>query len=387
MKILFLAPQPFFEARGTPINVRRFVTALSELGHEVDLLCFPGGANVKIPNVNIKRVLKIPGMPKAPIGPSKVKIIYDALMAPHALGLRTVKKYDVIHAVEEAAFIAHVIKKITGTRYIYDMDSHISDQLKYSGFVKNERALKFIENWEASVMREASGIVTVCRYLTDVAKRYVPENKITQIEDIPIDLPAAPSGITPQTLREKLGIPAGAPVALYTGNLEKYQGIDLLMAAAPEVIRETPELKIVIVGGDDGDVEAYRVCARSQGIEANMIFTGAKPMNWMAPLQDMADILLSPRLEGTNTPLKIYTYLESGKPIVATDLPTHTQLLNPGVAVLAKPEKMEYARALLLLLKDKALRQRLGAAGKRFVEENYNYETFKAKVAAAYRDL
>ncbi|MGK7344947.1 MAG: glycosyltransferase family 4 protein [Candidatus Nitrospinota bacterium M3_3B_026] len=384
MKILFLAPQPFFEPRGTPINVRRFLTALSELGHEVDVLCFPGGADVKIPNVNIKRVLKIPGAPKPPIGPSRVKIIYDMLMAPHALALRMFKKYDVIHAVEEAGFIAWTIKKLTGTPYIYDMDSHISDQLQYSGFLKNRRAINFIEKWETAVMLDAARIVTVCQYLTDVARRYVDIEKIAQIEDIPIDLPAPPPGITAQSLREKLNIPRAAPVALYTGNLEKYQGIDLVMAAAPEILREAPDVRFVIVGGDEKDVATYRACAVSQGIEASMIFTGAKPMGWMRPLQDMADVLLSPRLEGTNTPLKIYTYLQSGKPIAATDLPTHTQILSSAVAVLAKPEKMEYARAVLLLLKDRTLRERLGAAGKRLVDENYNYDRFRDKVAAAY---
>jgi len=387
MKILFLAPQPFFEPRGTPINVKRFVTALSDLGHEVDLLVYPHGSDVKIPNVNIKRVVKIPGLPKAPIGASKVKIVYDALMAPHALGLRMMRRYDVIHAVEDAAFIAWAINKITGAPYIYDMDSSISDQLRYSGFLKNGRVLNWIEGWESAVMRDASKIITVCRYLTDVAKRYVDENKIAQIEDIPIDLPAAPAGLTSEAVREKLGVPQDAPVVLYTGNLEKYQGMDLVMAAAPDVVAEFPSVRFVIVGGDDGDVNAYRVRARSQGVDGNMIFTGLKPMSWMRPLQEMADILLSPRLEGTNTPLKIYTYLESGKPIVATDLPTHTQLLTPEVAVLAKPEKMEYARAILLLLRNRDLREEIGGRGRRFVESNHNYEVFKAKVADVYREL
>ncbi len=73
MKILFIAPQPFFEVRGTPINVKLLVTALSELGHSVDLLVYPHGEYVSIPNVTVKRVAKIPGLGKAPIGPSKAK--------------------------------------------------------------------------------------------------------------------------------------------------------------------------------------------------------------------------------------------------------------------------------------------------------------------------
>ena len=55
-------------------------------------------------------------------------------------------------------------------------------------------------------------------------------------------------------------------------------------------------------------------------------------------MSQACDILVSPRIRGTNTPLKIYSYLRSGKPIVATDLLTHTQVLSPDVARLVAPD-------------------------------------------------
>ena len=60
MKILMIAPQPFFEPRGTPISVYQRVNALSKLGHEVDLVTYHLGSTPDIPNVNVHRTMKVP---------------------------------------------------------------------------------------------------------------------------------------------------------------------------------------------------------------------------------------------------------------------------------------------------------------------------------------
>ena len=73
-------------------------------------------------------------------------------------------------------------------------------------------------------------------------------------------------------------------------------------------------------------------------------------------------MLASPRIRGTNTPLKIYSYLRSGKPIVATNLITHTQVLTPDIALLVEPEAEAFAAGLARLIDDPAAR----APGLRF---------------------
>ncbi|MBI5814121.1 MAG: glycosyltransferase family 4 protein [Nitrospinae bacterium] len=384
MRILFLAPQPFFEERGTPFNVRLMLMALSELGHTVDILAFPHGADVAIPNVSIHRVWQTPGLGKAPIGPSKTKIAYDALMMAKATMMAFTNKYDVVHAVEESVFIARLLKMFFGIPYVYDMDSHMSDQLKYSGFFKDGPLLSAFGKMETDALKKASSVITVCKYLTDAAAKYVDPSIIHQIEDIPLDSPPPPQGITVETVRRDIHIPENAPIAVYTGNLEKYQGIDLLLESAAEVATVMPEARFVIVGGDAASIAKYTSAARVLGIGRNVIFTGPKPVELMALYYQMADVLLSPRIEGTNTPLKIYTYLKTGKPVAATDLPVHTQALTRQIAVLARPEKVEYASAILLLLKSKELREEIGGRGKEFVERNFNYDVFKRKTAEAY---
>ena len=69
------------------------------------------------------------------------------------------------------------------------------------------------------------------------------------------------------------------------------------------------------------------------GLSKFFRFTGIRPPSEVRTAVHLCDILVSPRTSGTNTPLKIYSYLRSGKPIVATNLYTHTQVLNEEVSV------------------------------------------------------
>ena len=80
MKILLLAPQPFYQLRGTPIAVRLLAEVLGKCGHRITLLTYHEGEDVDIPNVSIRRISKIPFVSKIPPGPSAKKIFCDLLL-------------------------------------------------------------------------------------------------------------------------------------------------------------------------------------------------------------------------------------------------------------------------------------------------------------------
>ena len=77
MKILMIAPEPFFEPRGTPFSEYFRIKALSELGHEVDLVTYPIGKMSKFPKLRIFRSLKVPFISKVKVGPSLAKLPLD----------------------------------------------------------------------------------------------------------------------------------------------------------------------------------------------------------------------------------------------------------------------------------------------------------------------
>jgi glycosyltransferase involved in cell wall biosynthesis len=139
---------------------------------------------------------------------------------------------------------------------------------------------------------------------------------------------------------------------------------------------------LALVGATGSDrKEMSRTCA-SLGISERVAF-----VNRVAPGQvplyiAAADVLVSPRLSGTNTPLKIYSFLKSGKPLVATRLWTHTQVLDEKVAVLVEPSAETLAQGLSFALFDRAARKRALAA-KTKADREYTYPVYLRKISQA----
>ena len=140
----------------------------------------------------------------------------------------------------------------------------------------------------------------------------------------------------------------------------------------------------MLVGGKPEQVVHWQREAIRLGVAECVHFAGTVPLGESRAYLEAADILVSPRTEGTSVPLKVYTYLESGKPIVATNLPAHTLVLGEDTAVLVEPRKEAFAEGILRLAGDPALRQRLGEQGRRVAAEKYGLEAYLARLRRAY---
>ena len=97
-----------------------------------------------------------------------------------------------------------------------------------------------------------------------------------------------------------------------------------------------------------------------------------------------ADILLSPRTKGENTPMKIYSYLDSGKPVLATRIKSHTQVMNASCSMLVNPIPDSMAIGFTELIRDPNLRHRLGKAGKALVQKKYSRNVYRKKLLDFY---
>lgn len=381
LRILVLAPQPFFQNRGTPIATKLMVEELADLGHEVHLLVFAEGEEIEIPGVTIHRCPRIPGVHNIPPSISWKKIVCDEGMFFKAISLQRKYSFDVLHAGEEAVFMAQVLKIILKVPFIYDMDSSLPIQLVDKlHFLAPIRRL--LEMFERSAIRSSIGVVAVCRALEDIATQYAPDKNVVRLEDISL-LDDCKEG--DELLRETYDIEG--PIMLYVGNLERYQGIDLLLESFQVALSQGCAGNVVIIGGNDSSIATYREKAERLGITRKTWFCGPRPIELLGHYLSQADILLSPRIQGNNTPMKLYSYLDSGKAVLATDLPTHTQVLNSEISYLAPPHTGEMAEGMVRLLADGELRQSLGAAGKKVARENYSRAAFHKKLEAFYSGI
>ena len=382
MRILLLAPQPFFQARGTPIAVRLVLEFLSARGHQVDVLTYHEGSEVEISNCRIVRIPRLPGVRNIPPGFSLKKVLCDAMMLVSCARLMRRTRYDLVHAVEESAFIAAALQPFAGVPYVYDMDSSLAEQL-IDAFPALRLVGPVLRRCEAVAVRRSVGVLTVCAALQDIARAHAPNTPVGRVEDTTLLAPENGANgakhLPPET--------DGAPVAMYVGNLEHYQGIDLLLEGFRHTLEQMKQARLVIVGGRKDDIDRYGQRASALGIRQAVHFLGPKPVSELADLLREADVLVSPRLKGTNTPMKIYSYLDSGTAVLATRLRTHTQVLDERTAYLVDPEPLAFGTGLAALLKDDSLREGLAARAKDHARREFTPEAAARKLAAFYSSI
>ena len=183
-------------------------------------------------------------------------------------------------------------------------------------------------------------------------------------------------------LREKFSV-KGA-LLMYVGNLESYQGIDLLLESFAIALKEVPTAHLVVIGGAPDDVCAYRLKAGSRRLNHRVHFIGPRPISQLSQYLEQADIVVSPRTQGNNTPMKLYSYLDSGKALLATNLTTHTQVLNERIACIAEPRAAAFAAGMVQLIANPLLRQKLGVAAQQYIAREHTYEAFSQKLTGLY---
>ncbi len=383
VKILMLLPQPFFEPRGTSFSSLHRLRTLADMGHRVDLLTYPFGQDIAHPNVRIVRIPRLPFIRGARVGPSKEKLLLDLVwMIPYSVRMVVSTRYDLIHSHEEACFWGAALAQWRGIPHLYDMHSSLPQQLLNFKFTTSRLALGFFRWAEKKTLRSARGVIAICPELANHATALAPHTPIAVIENVlELEPPADVLPAAPETLRRQYHL-HGRKVVLYTGTFEPYQGIELLIRAARQVVTQMPKTSFVLVGGRPEQVACYRQLAEELGVGPHCVFVGAVPPERIRDFYAVADVLVSPRFEGNNTPLKIYSYLRSGIPIVATDHVTHTQVLNDRVAILTAIDASSLAEGIVRVLADPSLARRIATAAQKLAAEKYSPAVYHAKLRA-----
>jgi glycosyltransferase involved in cell wall biosynthesis len=292
-------------------------------------------------------------------------------------------RYDVVHAVEEAAHLVAPFARLLRVPLVMDVDSSIPDQLRYSGFATRGPVLWLAEALERHALAHSAAVVTVCASLTEGVKGRAGDAPVFQIEDPPlVDRTTLPEGDAVATLRRELGL-TDRPVVLYSGNFEAYQGVELLLDASVQV----PGAQLLFMGGEPGEVGALCDRARTLGTHERCFFSGKRPPSELPAFLALADVLVSPRSKGENTPFKVFTYLASGKPLVATRIPSHTQLLDDATAFLVDPTAEGLAAGIRAALENPDDARARAEGGYALIQREYSADRHRQKVATAYAEV
>jgi glycosyltransferase involved in cell wall biosynthesis len=383
VRILMIAPEPFFEPRGTPFSEFHRIRALTALGHEIDLATYPFGEDVSLPGLRVFRSLRPPFLRRVKVGPSLAKIPLDALLTLTVVRRVLACRYDAVHSHEEGGLIGAALAMLLRIPHLYDMHSSLPQQLSNFAFSRSRLMKRLFHQIERFMIRRSRVVIVICPALEDTVRAIGPQAHTIVIENAPGSMTDRATPAEAWAVRRSLGIAAETPIIVYTGTFEAYQGLDLLFDAVAAVTKERPDARLVLAGGQPDQIERAKAQARAASADAFTIFAGERPAAEIPAYLLAADVLVSPRSRGTNTPLKIYQYLRSGKPIVATRLETHTQVLNDDTAILTGPTAAEFARGILMVLNDRDRAESVGRRARELAETKYTEQAYMDRTREA----
>jgi len=383
VRILMVSPHPVYSPRGTPISVLNRCRALAELGHEVDLVTYPIGEDVPVLGLKYLRA-RVPGIKTVAVGLSWRKVPLDLAVfakASWAIVMHR-RRYQVLHTHEEAGILG-LLARAVRVPHVYDMGNELAVVARNYGLGDRHPITMLAVRAERRIVRSSDVVIAHFPTIRTSVSAWAPAVPVEVVFNVPLE-PGPDAKVT--SLFRSQWSPDGRPVVLYTGTLERYQGLEELVEAMADPAVRAAKPRLVIVGGSQKQVEALRSRAEARGLSGSAIFTGTIPQRQVPSALGAADILVSPRSSGTNTPLKLFAYLKSGRPVLATRIASHTQVIDERTALLVDPGPKKLACGLAQLLGDEALRHRL-SANALVLAGQYSPAAFVAGVARAYGHL
>jgi glycosyltransferase involved in cell wall biosynthesis len=373
-RVLIVAPQPYFEERGTPIAISYVLKALSELNYTVDLLAFPVGQDLSYPNVTIHRVINLLGIRSVPIGFSMRKVFLDIALFFKIRSLIKRNEYCYIHAVEEAAYLSVVARGRTGIPIVYDMASSLPEQLQDLPILGSRVVNRIMSSLEASLVNRVNYVTCSAGLLPHVRSisKYVPASEWwfpSVVNDV-VDSEQRKS------FRQDISVAEDDTLFVYTGSFASYQGIQLLLDAISILSTDGFEGKFLLIGATKSEL-ANLAESSSSDLTQNLILWGRMSRPEVAQALAAADVLISPRLFGNNVPLKIFDYMGAGKPIIASNIPAHTSVLDSSRAVLYKNTSQDLAKAIVELCRSPSRMHMLGRNAQEYANEKLSWPRFR----------
>ena len=245
---------------------------------------------------------------------------------------------------------------------------------------------------ETFAFRHARHVTTICAGLKgDIVARGIPERRVTLIPNA-VDVDAFEFGQAPdEALKAKLGL-AGKTVVGFIGSFYAYEGLDLLLAALPQVTARIPDARVLLVGGGPQESE-LKDLARKLGVEDHVVFAGRVPHGEVQRYYGIVDVFAYPRksmrLTELVTPLKPLEAMAQGRLLVASDVGGHKELIRDGeTGVLFRAgDAASLADAIIRLLGQRDRWPLLRDQGRRFVEQERTWATSVAGYRAVFDSL
>ncbi len=368
LKIALVSPYDFAFKGGVVSHVVSLGNELSDRGHDVKILA-PCSDPEQVETGEVELIPFGRSIP-VPTAGSISRISFSVWHRPRLRATLENEEFDVVHLHEPlmpmfalmCCFLAKAPK--VGTFHAYN-------ESRASGYTF----------WKPVLARAASrldGRIAVSEPARDFANRYFPGDYTVIPNGIDVERFGKPTPWPALMDRDKTNI-------LFVGRIgEKRKGLRYLLGAYSTLKWEFPDLRLVIVGPGEPDPASYLTMGE-RAID-DVVFTGPVSDDELPGYYQAADIFCTPATGKESFGYVVVEAMAAGTPVVATSIPGFSGVMRDGEqGLLVEPSSEEsIADALRILVLDRSLRQRLGAAGRTWAQQ-YRWNSLAESVIDSYR--
>lgn len=384
LRILMIAPTPYFSDRGCHVRIFEEARALQEQGHQVRVVSYHIGRD--LPPVPVDRCMAVPWYRKREAGPSWHKPYLDLLLLATAWRVAQDFKPHLIHGhLHEGALIGWCLARRRKIPLLFDYQGSLSGESLNHGFFRSGSLLHRLfcavecgidSLADLIVASSTPGLQELTGQWRQPAERVV----------------ALPDGVDTTVFRQRsrsearrrLGLPEELPVIVYLGLLNRYQGVDLLLEATALLIERGLDFHLVVMGFPD---EGYRSRADELKLSGFVTFTGRIDYKDAPLMLSAGDLAVSPKISLTEANGKLLNYMACGLPTVAFDTPVNRELLGDDGVYARFGLADDLADCMAALLSDAGRRADLSARMRRRAVERHGWDRRGRQLLDIYRQL
>lgn len=382
LRVLVIAPTPFFGDRGCHVRIYEEVHALIARGIEAHVVTYPTGRDLE--GLRITRARPWFGIEAGTLGPTWGRPLLDlAVLDACRRVVREFKPHLVHGHLHEGIAIGAVVRALCRVPLIADLQGSLTEELTDHGVIARRGMLRGLtlraERW---LVRRPDRLVTSSSYGAALLARLgVDEKHVTPLPD-GVDVGVFRPGSPDAELVGRLGL-GGKRVIVFLGVLTEYQGVDLLLDAVPAVIRQRPDAHFLVMGYPN-DVH-YRRVAAGRGIEQAVTFTGRVPYEQAPRWLNLGEMAVSPKCSLTEANGKLLNYMACGCPVVASDTPVNREVLGEAGVYATVGDANSLAARLVEMLADPDGARARGAALRMRAEGMFAWPVIIERLEALYR--
>lgn len=384
LRILMLAPTPYFSDRGCHVRIYEEARSLRASGHDCRIVTYHLGRDM--PGIPVYRIPAVPWYNRLEAGPSWHKPYLDALLLMRAVPLVLAFRPQVIHAhLHEGAFIGYFLKRLSGAPLILDYQGSLSGECADHGFFPpSSPTARIFRRIERMINGLADRIVTSSGAgAAELIRNWgvAPERVVPLIDGVDTDVFRP---LPREDGRKRLGIPGDIPVVAYLGVLSSYQGTELLLDCIALLKAEGARARFLIMGFP---CERYRDAADARGIGDMISFTGRIDYRDAPLMLCAADIAVTPKLSLTEANGKLFNYMACGLPVVAFDTPVNREALGETGIYARYGDAGDLAARIAALLPDRAARGAYALQVREKAVREHSWEARGKALVEVYRSV